>query len=558
MFPFISRIAAFAQDNSLLVLLVISGLYLALLLTSCGHIFIINDEVAIESHIRDGKPVKYIPYLSTLCMSSLYAQVSPAIPWYGLTLYSIHLISISVSLSSLMKFRPGGVLLIPFVLLCLLIYAPFIVTVSYTSTSILVGTSGLIAFLFLLSRRSTPNLRAALACGLLFSISYLVRKDGLLAASVFSAPVLFLFLRSPLELQSKRLLVFLAPTVILVSVNAIVERSSFSDDYHRYLEFDEVRYQIHETHLEKENFQNDRILKANRWTQNDYFLLTQYIYPHEGKYNIRTLQNILDHSASPNGGLNGFSRATETIKKDHAGRIYVLLILLLFSLRDLNRKRAGLSLLYLSFIMSGFYYFIMFERFPPRIGQPLFFTGIAMMAVLAFGSGNQETRRKGGRFKRSMEAVSSILLITVLFPIYSDFPLHRSEFRTANRIYDKNVEYLEKHYRGKLVVVQPGCLRDELANPLKVYNHEKEIGMISLGWQTFSPRFYETINSYGMKKASEIWPRIMDDRDAYFVGNEYAVRSIILFIKETYGIDCTAVGIENLSIGPTVYRLRSV
>ncbi|MDM8562530.1 hypothetical protein QUF54_04170 [Candidatus Marithioploca araucensis] len=246
-------------------------LFVAYLLLVLPRTYGVNDNVGILFDAKGGfVSSESISFFYMKLLHLLY-QMSNDIPWYGLTLYFVHILSLFIFIRSLIRIRNFEAFFIPFLIVYLYFYSFFITQVDYTSTSIMVGANSLFAFLILLSNGKV-SIFSVLGLGLLFSLSFLIRMPGANAVLVYGLPIIGLFLIG--KYQKKMYLtsfaIFLIPFLLLFVGDNLARTYLTSPEYQQYREFNILRGKLHGFPILEANQKNERILAENHWTKTDY------------------------------------------------------------------------------------------------------------------------------------------------------------------------------------------------------------------------------------------------------------------------------------------------
>ncbi len=182
--------------------------------------YIVNDNIINLNFIIAGYPLDYMGVFLTGPYRAYVFQ--PAVPWYPLFPYGMHVISVFMWLSLIWRvFKPWWVAL-AFSGVLFAYYLLFLVELDYTSTSEMLCISSLAwACLEVLERRS--GYLRYLSLGLVFTLGMLTRPQGIIGAFACVLPAALMIaghcLRErPAKEEMRRLMlvvaVFMAPAVL--------------------------------------------------------------------------------------------------------------------------------------------------------------------------------------------------------------------------------------------------------------------------------------------------------------------------------------------------------
>ena len=82
------------------------------------------------------------------------------------------------------------------------------------------------------------------------------------------------------------------------------------------------------------------------------------------------------------------------------------------------------------------------------------------------------------------------------------------------------VQSLNRDFAGSVVMLEPdGGLQLETLNPLE--ETSLRFDAIGLGWNTFSPRFYQEIAPLGIDHGYQLLETLINNKNAYLLGNPW-------------------------------------
>ena len=215
-----------------------------------------------------------------------------------------------------------------------------------------------------------------------------------------------------------------------------------------------------------------------------------------------------------------------------------------------------MAFLYLCYIAAGMIAMVYYKRLPPRIGNPTL-----LMCSVLFLCMDQLAASYGRRWRLrgltgAVTGVCAVALLSVAG--FRAVKLRRivAEYGPYTEGFDRTLAAVERRYRGKVLFFQPGLgLHYELSNPLRPLRHG--FHSIPTGWPIYSPRFFKALAALGLERASDLYPYLTDNPDAFVVFHPKMIDLLVTFIGQTYGTDCVARRVEQLPIGSVVYQLVS-
>jgi len=513
----------------------------------------IDDDVVILFNAEQGFLSEFVSFFYLKLLHFLY-QFN--VPWYGLTLYVVHILSLFVLVSSLARIKSFDMVLIPFLIVYLYFYSFFVIQVSYTSTSIMVGANSLFAFLVYLSSRKINNFYV-LGLGILFSLSFLIRMYGAYAVLVYGFPIIGLFLIYQYQ-KTKYLVIFFIPFLLLVIGDHLARIYLTSSEYQQYREFNILRGKLHGFPTIEANRHNDKILAKNNWTKNDYARFADWVlFFDERKYNTNTLSNVFKYSVLETEKKipKYLSLYVQKLSKfinhpENKWHLYFLLLIYVLIIFKFYWFLILITLGYLFYAISFSIYLDIFHRFPARIAHPILLMSASFVILLIFQwSAKFPTQNTHHSF------LATIFVVGIFWFLFNISMHHRLSTNTA---FNLSLNRLQSSYQGKVFLVQPMFgLNWKNMDPLKKYH--LSFAIIPNDTGTFSPRFYNSLGKLGMKKGYEIIQVLMNNPNAYIIAESkdgYFITLLLDYIMENYHIKCRVVVIEQLANGRVILKLK--
>ena len=189
-------------------------------------------------------------------------------------------------------------------------------------------------------------------------------------------------------------------------------------------------------------------------------------------------------------------------------------------------------------------------RFPNRIAYP-FFLFIFLCGIVFFKD-----------IKKHKITEALIVLASALFVIYYIYNMDDILIKTKYlSIRDQEiVSQLQNVDQYPVLYILPTSIPGQIRRPLKVY--EDPYVNFGSGWSTFSPYYYQKLNSIGIEKAHDIIPWMLRNRNAYFVCKNIDQFPVEKYTLYTYGISCDRELVKEIYLNENativIFRLKSV
>ena len=566
--------------NRNLLILLLSFVFVAGFVLAMPHSYGVNDNYAILVNAIKGFPLVFMSPVLGKILSFLYLKIG-FIPWYGLMIYFVLAISLFLIVKSFLSMTKSRSFFIPFLFLYLSSFIYFLVEADYNSASIMIGTSSLVAFLIYLLKPGKKYL-ISLGLGFFFALSYLLRMEGLVLILAFNLPILlFYFLRVyPKNKQNKKhLFVFVLPLILVIIASFFVGRFGISVAQRDYLDFNKTRGRIHDLPVSLANMNNQKLLKLNNWTENDYLIFLYFSHINENKFNKETMQNILSSPESIKINYlkldtiaNILIMMKNVVNKNpfYFALLILLSIVIIFkvsSFRDTKEGKMGiifdfsllktlrerrnliliLCLIYFLLILA---LFLLILHLPNHIFFPLclsFFVFLFFLFIF-FPSRKSETN-----FNNPI-----VIVILIIFSLVNVIHFYRFIMPFGNRIkiYRQAIKQIEHQYPDNIILSTPGLgihfesLSPMVAKPL-------DLKVIPLGWPIYSPYFYDFIDkNLNIKRAADIIPLFIDNDKDILITHPDLTEIYTTYIKENYQRDVVLVKVGSLPDGD-IYRIVS-
>ena len=491
--------------------------------------YIVNDNIINLNFIIAGYPLDYMGVFLTVLLHRAYVS-QPAIPWYALCLYLMHVISVFMWLSLIWRvFKPWWVAL-AFSGVLFACYLFFLVELDYTSTSEMLCISSLAwACLEVLER--PPGYLRYLALGVVFTLGMLVRPQGVIGAFACVLPAALMIVghclrERPTRQEMLRLIlivvVFLAPAALNWTADSAYRRYTLTPQQAAYEAFNEPRGVLHGLSPERQTGINSNLslMKKAGWTVRDGQNFFQWRFLDERIYtpaSLRTLIAAESYAAHPFKDMYYHSLL---ILDSETGLLLLLLCSLPFFLSAIRRHPwlATLGLLLPFYCVALASFLSAFLTFRDRTEVP-FITSFGFLALIISGYLTTHPANTPGRIKTLFTTIGvSLAAISAVLSVQSLRLMQRFDLNWEG-LTKIELRVLNKDYAGSIILSQPIFgLQLENTNPLAMtplYFHP-----IDMVWDTFSPYFYDEIKPLGIQHGYELVDSLIDRKDAYFLGRE--------------------------------------
>lgn len=497
--------------------------------------YAVNDDYAILTQIKNNVNTSFMSPVLGYFLSCLYS-LNDRIPWYGLFLYFIHFIALYILITTLLKRNLNKILIYGFIFIYLILYLEFLLKVSYNNSSIMLGISAVVYFLFNIRTLSTVK---SLLAGLLFVLSYLIRGEAIYLVLFFSAPA-FYFERK----YYREIFYFLFPAIMIIALHMMTGNFAFSEEQKNFNEFNKLRGAFHHYPVAWNNYNNHNILESNNWTKNDYLSLDAWFFMDERKFNAATMENIFRFSVPADNDLNaGINEIAGNIKAYNIYYLFTGIFMLLF-IAGSSYTGCLITAGYFIYCFAGIAALQLFFRFPSHIAAQVF---MAMFLVMFFFACTFELKIINRR--------KSIAMILAVLPLLAlkFYDLSNNVSNTARMtdfFHRAYVVQLNQRYQGGTFILP---IMPHLAMPLECSNPLMEtrlkINIIPFGWLTYSPAFYKSIKKYlNVDNAYELFPAIAHRNDVYLLGTEHWMQAVQIYLNETFGSKYRLVRIERTGV----------
>lgn len=525
--------------------------------------YIVNDNIINLNFIIAGYPVDYMGVFLTELLHKAYV-LQPGIPWYALCLYGMHVISVFMWLTLIWRVFKRWWLAALFTAALFIYYQFFLTELDYTSTSELLCISSLAwACLEVLERRA--GYLRHLALGTVFMLGMLVRPQGVIGACACVFPVALMIagycLRErPTRQELLRLictvLVFLAPALMNYVADAAYRQLTLTSRQAAYEAFNEPRGILHGISPERQGeiIRDASLLKQAGWKSGNAQAFFHWRFLDERVYTPAALRTIVN--GAPRANRPFFEVATHlrlmlTSEKDLILLLLCSLPFFLYSVRQ-HPWLAGFGLLLPFYCVALDSFLSVFLTFRDRTELP--FVASFGFLTLVFSGYLTTHPVRDSRWTRTAAAVFGLTLVSIgaFISIQSLLVRQKQDILWEN-FTRSELAVLNHDYDGSIVLQQPIIgLQLENLEPLEVtplYFHP-----IEYVWDTFSPFFYDSLRPLGVMHGYEIVDAMIDNKNAYFAGDEWNARVLLELYAHRHKDDARFELVRRFHPGVSLWR----
>jgi hypothetical protein len=477
----------------------------------------------------------------------------PSIPWYGLTIYFIAYLGVSllvnVVIRNTVRDKFSLFLSIP---AFLTFFTHCFSLIDFTTASLLMEFGVLISLLEWQISEKTPIKRSRLYGSLLtlcFLLSLVLRWQLVLFSLVFGFPSL-LFLK-------KKQIGRLSRVIAIVLLFIVLDRTIFflNTDAARtkeYTEFDKLRIEFFDTARGDYHAKiTPNALKTVGWTVDDFQFFRMWNLYDERLFNIHTLKVFLEENNPVRLGL--VSKFWERFKSAFIfGRqfnyifIFTVLALLfcrfdnLINLSKKYRLKAIVSLCVL--LMAAI--LLMIIRYKIHVIVPLYAYLICVLLLLSQSNESSDKIKRYAFLKSFFMIISSLLFLATIGLSYAQWK-QDSTYLTSSKSEKIYIQYclrvVNKQYSSPplLVLLSPVfylSLGTEKVHPLKEYSDFPTLRIFPSAWQVNSPRYFSILHQMNLNSGHDFLTWAVKRQDVLFVlfGRNEKINQSIKHLWESY------------------------
>ncbi len=533
------------------VLAILVGGWMVLLLSVLPRAYWTNDDVVIEADIRGGYLTSFQSPLIGACLSLLYRFVAADVPWYPLYLYAVTFLAITVLLAVLARLGTPVFVRVFLILAGLVASAQLVTTVSMTGASIAAGAAGLIGLAVRL-RSGGVSTRTALLLGCMLALCYLSRTSGVGAAVVFAGPAVLLLAWRHVLAHWRGIAWFALPLVVAVGASQLYNTVATTEADVHFQEWNAVRSKFHGFHTAQEAREDESMYAGNDWTLKELQMLNGWFYLDEDKFNAETVGRVLAGSSTARDALRWrnaendlYREVWKPLRNWFLGLGALALLVWFLERSAVPSVLQGLAAIVVACAMA------ILLRLPVHVATPAMIVVTFGAVCLGLPPDRMIAWSNGWRERAALVAL-------VLGAVYSGWANTQAELaRLPRREWRRSAHYeLMNTLEGldpEFVVVQPTLPIWEI-DPLGD-SPVWDLPHVPLGWPIYSPRFYDILAGFGMERAKEVFPALVERRNAFLVGSDAVHRRVVIYLRDNHGLRVKTSLVAQNPLGQKVVRL---
>ncbi len=543
------------------------------------------DDLTLRDYFRAGLISPFSSHTYSALMNFLYQQVSVDFPWFAVSLWLVKVASLAVCIYLVVaKTCPSHYK--PIALLFLLVaYNSFLTRFSWNTTSLLAGSLAMVGLFNSLKGDGRPHVLKTVFLGCLLAFSTAIRRDGVLVASLNTAPplaallgLLILLKRATLRKSILHLLVFVAPVLLVTVEDYYFIKWGFNTAERSHDLAQESRAPVYGYGVYPTLMGSLPLLESSHWTRNDIYLIayamTQF---DENKFAPERFLNVLDEATGP--GLNAIKRSAvynilhfaqlPNFRWDdpnyeiyHLAPFYLLMLVsVLYAVWGGKHFYDHLfAITYLGYVYFTSIYMINYIKLPWYLSHPTYF----MFAVVLFTSLEFNYARFSGHWLKRAGVLALFTLallstggfLTEIDRLNREIPVKRAAF------FERYQDFATRFGQDAFLFIRPQLYLEYYADPFSwgEQGPKTDYASLGVGSAAWSPIFYRyLITNLTLKYGYQVLPWMVDNPKAYFLSKEKkAVNWLKTFILETYGISVEANPVYIYPDGLTVYQFKGI
>lgn len=535
--------------------------------------YLVNDNIAIMDYAIQGWPIDFIGILLTRFLHFAYGTL-PSIPWYGLSLYVLHCLSVFLWLRLIWRaFRPWW-LASMISAIFLLYYFFFLIFLDYTSTGAMLcmvalgwvsldvlerrsgyGRFVLPGLVFMLGMVARPQaVLGAMAYGFpvvcivaFWRLETCARENqpdlnrlSILKAMPYGLPVVLMYLYAlPRRHELKRLgliaLVFLLLPALNLVGDTLYRQYTVTPQQTRFESFNTIRGRLHGLPDSRQwQLINDPPAQdAAHLSREQTSTFFNWRFLDERVYTAPALEALLKMLPPPEHPYADFIREFRS-RIDAVPELLLLLCCVTFFLLIVPKSPGiGVAGMLLPLYALGFAaLFSVFVGFSPRTEIPFAF-GFGFLSLVIAGF---LVKQSGGDWRPRylvFAAVACVLGLVGGFKAFTGTQLKELNTRLEAARTEQMLEVLNSDYAGTVIMLDPlSGFTPYVLSPFDVIS--LRFHPIELGWSTFSPRFYQQIKYLGIDHGYELMDALIDRGDAYALGTGWWAYTMLDDLNKHY------------------------
>lgn len=561
---------------------VFSGFFVALVLLTLNRTYDYVDDLTVRDYVRAGAASPFSGHAFSVILGFLYSRISHDFPWYGVFLALIKWITLAVNIHLVLTKKSSRLYRCFFLLILLLMYIHFIMRFSWNTSSILAGGISAIAFFRSLQPAQRPSILKSILLGIIFSLSYAIRRDSLLISLIFAFLPVFALSALLVILQQIQVtkvavhsVLFLLP-ILFVRVEDHLFISSYAspEERNHYLA-QEARAPVYGYGVYGVLQNASSLLRANRWTSNDVYMIAYAMSMDENKFSLDRFYNVLNPEIGPGkrgikrdiaynilhfGQLEGFKWYDPIAASGTYGHLpyypyYIAMVTLTVLTAWMGKHWYDrlFAVLYLLYVYILNVYMINYLKLPWYVSHSVY----TSFCVAVFSC--TELKPDNTWAKKCLLTLNLVPLVFAVSGFVKDALLLHKEISVKRAAYlSRYADFAARLGQDAFIFIRPQLYTEYFTDPLAPGEQGPQTNYAALGVSSgaWSPLFYKLLSERGLNYGYQMFPWMVDNPKAYLVSKSAPlVERIKKFIYETYGIATEAQKVHTYADGVVIYRL---
>lgn len=464
----------------------------------------------------------------------------PQLPWYGINLYALQIVAwsgIGAMAFTLRRRPPVAERIVIGAIICAVL--PWmILRLSFTSTSILIGVLGVLAFAAGAKAPGRVGLTYTIAGGALLGVVDFVRFSSFLGVVILFAPVLGII---AFKAGFRRCMAFALTVGAFVLVGYGTTRLEYSrtPEWRAFMTMNKARGALSQTpRLRNENVSNSDLAKIG-WSRNDLLLFSDDVYPDPNVYTDQDIRELAVESPLVRG-TTSIKYVYDTLRSssdDHNGPVVSVLVALAIAIA-LRRSRAVAAVILLSAVwaVAVLTVLLLYERLPGRVGVP-FEAGAALLALIVpayLAPSGEQRARTNRRPLFSSPAATALIALVALFaagPVWHAVhsPSQLSTLNKRGAAAGRTLLARLEFSFPKGIFIGRGDYFGSWIDPLSNKTQYTDPRVIPLGWATNSPLFTARLARAGV---TDLYTALKTDPHVHMLGAAFEVGAVQIYYRQ--------------------------
>lgn len=534
--------------NPLLVSLVISSLFIAINLFVFHPGYETNDDIVmieLLSGYLGGSPIEFSINSNVLLglIFKLLFLIGPSINWIS-GFYFLIIITSTWLMVYLFLINRKTIIQTTFGILTTLLFCSyFFINLTYTTTAALACLSGICTiFVYFLNRNKLKVHQLIIGISLLI-IGSLIRLETFLMVLIIFSPAVLISIK---RFINKKFLFVLTITLSIISicfcVNQIYIRNNPSwDVFYNYID---LNHKLRDTPRYRNLTYHQDIPPSIGWSLGDIQLFNYWLSLDKSVYSEAVMTKIIEAIPNWNYDLKQTIASFKDNISVHPTRDFLFFSIASFIVLLLGNKNKNstLSALLMAVFVIGIGFLLTYGyKFPPRISSPLIMSFATGILFLPSEFDLSEIAHNKKKHFNKFQTVGILLLLLVCFQgrqIFNQSSKFSKIYQTQEEVYSRylqgiNNQLLEGTFTEESLILAPNAgFPFYFMDPLS-FNFPK-VKILSGGWNSFSPSYEKELINYGVS----VYPQaFVDQPEFYLLTLEKLIPNIETFYKEHYGLE---------------------